>query len=794
VVLISAEPGFGKSRLTETLVERVAAEPHVRLRYFCSPYHQDTALYPVIAQLERAAGFIHGDEPATRLAKLRALLDATIPSMEDVALIAALHGLTSVDLTASVGLSPQIKKDKTIQALLRQVESLSHVQPVLMTIDDLHWMDPSSHELLDGLIQRIPEFQAPWAGQPHVTALMLSRLDRRETATMVASVAGSVRLPTEVVGEIAERTDGVPLFVEELTKAVLESNAQSEATLSTVLHLGSSVPATLHASLVARLDRLGMAAKAVAQTGAAIGRDFEYGLLARTAGLPEPQLQEALEHLTNSGLLLARGMPPRSSYSFKHALVQDAAYGTLLRGRRQRLHGRIAASIEDRFPEIALKEPARLAQHCEAAGLPAKAVGYWLKAGRNALAGSAMAEAVAQLRKGLAVLSSLPDDSSRQQHELDLQTVLSLALTATKGYSAEDASETVNRARTLAEQLGRPEYLIPLLVGQRTIHVARSEHRFALAIGEQLEQIGEARNDAAARLLGRYSQGVSRLWLGDFTTARSFLEQCMGLADPAHRTVGERSHDPYVVLLTWLGLSFVCLGYIDRARSWMDQALSEARRLRHAYTLAHVLCMANWLDWLIGTPLAHLEEYLALTTEHKFPFYLGWAQAFRGLQLAGAGQAAEGLVLLTQSLAQLRAIGSVVSTPQLFIWLAETNAMLAQPAETQVWLAEAAQFVATTDERFGEAELLHRIPGDLLSAAGDRLAAERHYHQAIAIAERQNAKLFQMRASISLARLWNGDGRRDAARDLLTPVFQWFTEGHDSPDLTDAKILLDELS
>ena len=323
VVLISAEPGVGKSRLAEALAERIAAEPHTRLRYFCSPHHQDSALYPVIAQMERAAGFAHADAPAARLAKLQALLAATAPPMEDVALIAELHSLPSADLAPPLDVTPQRKKEKTFEALLRQVEGLSRQQPVLMMFDDLHWIDPSSRELLDRVIERVadwpvlllamfrPEFQPPWTGQPHVTMLTLARLDRRDTAAMVANVAGNAALPAEIVEEIAERTDGVPLFVEELTKAVLESGAQAPAALSSVPHPALSVPATLHASLMARLDRLGPAAKEVAQTGAAIGREFGYELLASVTDLPEPQLREALDRLTNAGLLFVRGTPPQ---------------------------------------------------------------------------------------------------------------------------------------------------------------------------------------------------------------------------------------------------------------------------------------------------------------------------------------------------------------------------------------------------------------------------------------------------------------------------------------------------
>jgi predicted ATPase len=366
--LIAGEPGLGKSRLAEGLAERIAAEPHVRLGYFCSPRHQESALYPVIAKMERAAGFGHDDAPEQKLAKLQALLgyrqtdsNNDAPPLEDVALIAELHSLRSTDLVAPLDPragadTPQRKKEKTFKALLRHVEGLSRQQPVLMVFEDLHWIDPSSRELLDRMIERLanwpalliatfrPEFQPPWSGQPHATTLTLARLDRRDTAAMVENVAGNAALSAEIVREIAERADGVPLFVEELTKAVLESGTQATTALSAIPNLALSVPATLQTSLMARLDRLGKTAKDVAQKGAVIGREFGYDLLTSIADLPEPQLREALDRLTNSGLLLARGTPPQSSYTFKHSLVQHTAYTTLLRGRRQQLDARIAAT------------------------------------------------------------------------------------------------------------------------------------------------------------------------------------------------------------------------------------------------------------------------------------------------------------------------------------------------------------------------------------------------------------------------------------------------------------------
>jgi hypothetical protein len=653
VVLISAEPGVGKSRLAEALAEQIAAEPYIRLRWFCSPHHQDSALYPVIAQMERAAGFAHGDAPEVRLTKLQALLAAAKPPGEDVALVAELHGLPSAGLAPPLDLTPQRRKEKTFEMLLRQVEALARQRPVLMVFDDLHWIDPSSRELLDRLIERVtdwpvlllalfrPEFQPPWSGQPQVTMLTLARLNRQGTAAMVSSVAGNAALPPEIVAEITERTDGIPLFVEELTKAVLEAGPQAPAALSAMPHPGLSVPATLHASLMARLDRLGPAAREVAQAGAAIGREFGYELLACIIDLPAPQLREALDRLSGAGLVFVRGTPPEASYLFKHALVQDAAYGSLLRGRRQSLHRRIAAALEERFPEIVAAQPALLAQHCQAAGLVEQAVGYWLKAGQQALARSAMVEAIAQLRKGLDTLAGLPDGSSRQQQELDLQAALGSALGSAKGHGAVEVGEALARARALAEQLDRSERLASLIVGQWAFHFVRSEPGQALLLAQQLEKFGEARANIAAQLEGHRVHGLTRCYLGQFVVARDLFERCHGLSDPVHRTIrGGQSYEPYATMLGYLAVCLTYLGYIDQARSRMNEALFEARRLGHAYTLAFVLLQATWMDLITRCAelQQHVEEVLTLSTEHGFGYHFVTATRYHGHSLNMQGQ------------------------------------------------------------------------------------------------------------------------------------------------------------
>jgi len=512
--------------------------------------------------------------------------------------------------------------------------------------------------------------------------------------------------------------------------------------------------------------------------------------------MSKAQLDDALARLVAAELIFQRGTPPDAEYTFKHALVQDAAYSTLLRSRRVQLHARIVATLEDHFAENVAAQPALLAHHCAEAGLADKAVVYRLKAGQQAMARSAMTEAVAQLQKGLDELAGLPDGPRRQQQELGLRVALASALAATKGYSATDVGETIARAHALAEQIDRPEHLVPLIYGQYAFHVIRSEHKRALLLAEQIERIGETRDDVVTQLQGRRAQGATRYFLGDFVAARALLEQCHGLCEPMHRATGAGlSADPYAMTLAQLALTLVPLGYINQARMRFSEALSEARRHRHALTLANVLVRANVFDWFVRAAEAqqHAEELLVLSTEHDFPLFVGWATALRGWGLVTLGEAREGLVLLKRGLTAVRATGAVASTPRQYMWLAEAYAVLGQPLEGLDHLAQAAEIIETKEERALEAEV-HRLRGNLLRATGDRSAAEQSYHWALAIAKRQSAKLWELRAAVSLARLWQDEGKRAEARELLAPIHDWFTEGFDTPALQDAKALLDELA
>ena len=611
VVLISGEPGIGKSRIAETIVERLGGEPHTRLRYFCSPYHQDSALYPSIAQLERAAGFRREDAAEQRLAKLEAVLaQGTNDLSEVVPLLADLLSIPTGDRYPALNLTPQKRKEKTLHAQLAQLEGLVARQPVLMVWEDVHWSDPTTRESLDLLIDRVPtlrvlviltfrpEFTAPWIGRSHVTMLTLNRLPRRQGAEIIAFVTGGKALPKEIADQIVDRTDGVPLFIEELTKTVVESGIVAEAGGRYAVARPMAplaIPTSLHASLLARLDRLAPT-REVAQIGAALGRSFSHELLSAVAGIPQQRIDDALGQLVTAELIFRRGTPPDAEYSFKHALVQDAAYSTLLRSSRQQLHARIAMTLENHFPEIAAAEPSILAQHCTEAGLAEKAISYWLKAGQQSIARCAMTEAVAQLRKGLDLLSSIADETARREQELDLQITLGPALMAAKGLAAPEPGEALARARYLCELLARPQQLGMVLRGQFLFGVVRGELDQAEQHAEEMLHLGEARNDAMWACFGSLSSGNTRHFTGKLLDARANLENALSLWDPTFRRFSPSPEDTYVQILIFLSRTLLYLGYVDQARLRRDEALAEARRLS-PYNLVFALCFAWYGDW-----------------------------------------------------------------------------------------------------------------------------------------------------------------------------------------------------
>jgi class 3 adenylate cyclase/predicted ATPase len=797
VVLISGEPGIGKSRIAAALAGRLHAEPHLRLRYFCSPYHQDSALYPFVDQLERASGFARDDMPAAKLEKLETLLARAAPPDEDVAFLADLLSLPDSERHPLPSLSPQRKKERTLEALIRQLEGLARRQPVVMVLEDAHWIDPTSRELLDLAVERVrslpvllivtfrPEFQPPWTGQPQVSVLTLNRLDRRDRTALVAQIAGGKALPEEVVAQIADRTDGVPLFVEELTKSVLESGVPLVG-----------IPTTLHDSLMARLDRLA-SVRLVAQIGAAIGREFPYPLLRAVSRLPEDELQAALARLVTSELVFQRGTPPDAVYAFKHALVQDAAHGSLLRGTRQQLHAQIAEALETHSPELVDSQPELLAQHYAEAGLVEKSVASWDKAARRSAARSAIAEAAAQFQKALDQLALLPDTPERQRQELDLRSGLGAVLLAVKGYAAPETGHASARARELWEQLGSPSEFLRVPFGQSRFHAMRGEYDLALRLDEDLLRLSRQRNDSGGLVLGHTSAGNNLWFVGRFASSRSHLEEVLALYDPiSHRSlVHQAGYHPQLASQAILGIVLYCLGYPEQASAWSSAAIAEARSLAHPPSLASSLVLGAFPPLLGGDDSVlgeRAEQLVAVTTEQGFAFWGAAGTVYRGWVKVKNGDVAEGISLLRSGSSAYRATGAETAVPYFLALLARACKIAGQVQEAVTRLDDALQIVERTGERWFAAEL-NRHKGQLLLRQGHTEAAEELYCKALSIAREQEAKLWQLRAAASLARLRRDQGRPAEARDLLAPVYGWFTEGFDTADLKEAKALLDEL-
>jgi TolB-like protein/class 3 adenylate cyclase/tetratricopeptide (TPR) repeat protein len=801
VVLVTGEPGIGKSRMATALVERLQAEPHLCLRYFCSPYHQNSALFPFIDQLARAAGFASEDPPAVKLEKLEGLLARAAAPDDDVALLADLFSLPASGRHPLPNLSPQRKKERTLEALIHRLEGLARRQPVVMVFEDAHWIDPTSRELLDLVVDRVcnlpvlllvtfrPEFQAPWTGQPQVTMLALSRLDRRERTALVAQIAGGKALPGEVVAQIVDRTDGVPLFIEELTKSVLESRLLREEPDRYVLDRAVplfAIPTTLHASLLARLDRLA-SVRHVAQIGAAIGREFSYELLRAVSGIPAEELQASLARLVASELVFQRGTPPDAVYTFKHALVQDAAHDSLLRSSRQRLHAQIAEALETHSPELMDSQPEVFAQHYAEAGLVEKSAACWGKAGHRSAARAAMAEAAAQLQKGLDQLALLPDTPERRRQELEFCSALGAVLLTVKGGGAAEVGHAYARARELWEQLGSPLEYVRIAYGQSRYHATRGDIDLAQRLDEDLLRVSRQRNNSTGLVLGYLSSGRNLMFAGRFASARSRLEKVLALYDPvAHGSlVHQIGNYPQTLSQAILGIVLFCLGYPDQALKRSSAAIAEARKLAHPPSFAQSLAYGARLHSHNGDNAALDEragQLIAVATEQSFPEWRGYGVIYRGWAKVKNGDVAEGISLLRSGCTALHGPTREMGSPDFMAFLANACEIAGKPEEAVSLLDDALEIVGRLGGHYFAAEL-NRHKGRLLLCRGQAEAAEELYRKALAIAEKQEAKLWELRAATSLAQLWGDQGRRQEARDLLAPAYGWFTEGFDTPDL-----------
>jgi class 3 adenylate cyclase/predicted ATPase len=820
VVLLSGEPGIGKSRLTAALLERVANEPHTRLRYFCSPQRTDSALYPIISQMERAARFAHDDTVQVKLDKLDALLTQSSTPPGDAALFSEMLSLPNDGRYPVLELTPQQRRQKTLEALFAQVETIARESPVLMVLEDAHWTDPTSLEAFGRTMDRIkslrvllivtyrPEFEPPWIGRPYVAALTLNRLGEREIAAIIDGLTGDTPLPESVRQDIAERTDGIPLFIEEMTRAVLEAESESDArkTTSAVPSSTLAVPASLHASLMARLDRLGPA-KEVAQIGAAIGREFSHALLAAVAIKDEKALQSALDALKRAGLLLRQGVPPSASYLFKHALIQDAAYGTLLREPRRALHARIAEALESGFADAAKNQPEILARHCTEAGQIEKAANLWGEAGQRSLERSALVEATAQFTQGLDLIARLPATPALRREQIKLQVALITPLIHVKGHAAAETKAAVERARFLIEQsesLGEPLedslILFVVLWGSWVNKYVAFDGKANRELAAQFLALAQTQKSDGPRMIGHRLVGTSALQAGEIAQARMHYDHALKLYDPSkHRYLASRfGQDVRVATLSYRALALWVLGYPDAAMSDAESAIRDARETGQAVSLMYALMMASLTQLLCGayaTAQAIIEELVALADEKRAVLWRSCCTMMQGQLLLMSGKAPAAIQTIDAGLSAFRSTGATLFVPNFLSWLITAYAEAGRPDDARHCVGEALALVETGGEKWLEAEI-NRIAGEVarLSPERDTAKAEVDFEHALSVARQQQAKSFELRASMSLARLWRDQGKVQQARELLAPVYGWFTEGFDTRDLKEARALLEQLA
>lgn len=815
-VVLSGEPGIGKSHISLALEERLQAEPLITVRQFCSAHHTNSALYPFIRQLERAARFERGDSPAEKFAKLEKLLLRSGADPDRVVVpLANLLSLPTNDRYGVPELSPQKRKEMTLAALLAQFDGLAARQPVLVIIEDVHWADPTSLELLTLALEQLPrlpvlllitarpEFTPPWPGHAHVTTVSLTRLNRRNGAALIDRVTAGKALPEEVMDQILARTDGVPLFVEELTKTVLETGLLQERGDHYVLQRplpSMAIPTTLQASLMARLDRLAPV-REVAQIAAVIGREFSHEMLSIVAGLPKERLEEALAQLVRSELIFCRGQVPQAVYTFKHALVRDAAYSGVLKTRRAALHATIADAFEQRFPEIVEAQPETLAHHLAEAGLFEKAEAYWLQAGKKAAMRSANLEAIAHLQRGIEASSHRPDGAPKDRLELDFQFALGPCLIATQGPASNKSMATFARARELCERLGDPPEQLQVMFWLTTASVIRGELPVAQETIAALLHLAEARGDRPALLNAMRGHAMIRLFMGHLTIAREVLEQAVEAFEMsseedrlAARVAGQDAGVADLALMSW---PLWLLGYADTAIIRMNAAIQRADAIAHPHSQAYASYYACILHALRGeflTAQGHAERCITLSEQHGFKQWR-LARAVRGICVASLDRSPSALGEIRAALDEYRGAGYQLAITALYVLLCPP---LLNGHDYDAALELIQQGLATAgrnSERILEAEL-YRLKARVLLVRGEPdLEAEAHslLDQALNTARSQHAKTLELRAAMDRAALWIDQGRREEALNFLAPIYASFTEGFETQELKQAKTLLDRL-
>lgn len=814
VALLCGEAGIGKSRVCEVFLERISAKPHVTIRYQCAPHHANSPFYPIIEQIQHAADIKRGDAPEAKLEKLRVALaesDASTPA--DMRSLAALLSIPTDELPAQ-DLTPQRRKDLTIAALIRHILSLARDQPLVVELADAHWADSSTLELFSRIIASIkaeqvfvlisfrPEFFPQWLNEPHVTMLRLDRLGREQIEAMIFDVAGQRTLPSEMYTQIVSKTDGVPLFVEELTKSVLESGLLEGAgdQLASAGPLPPlAIPTTLLGSLTARLDRLGPV-KEIAQVGAAIGREFSYRLLAAVAPLSGPQLQAALAQLAAPELIFVRGEPPDSTYVFKHALVQDAAYSTLVRSKRQLLHRRIADALEQGFPETVETQPELLAHHLLQAGLTERAIDYLRKAGQRTIERSANAEAIRHLTQALELLQSRPEGPARRRAALGLEVMLSQAMIAVHGYAARKTADVLLRAKDLIDDLTEPAQKLIILYGIWAGHYVGGEvAKQTDAAGEFLKE-AERNNDTAARSVAHRIMGTTYATKGEFAAALPHLEQARALYAPQHGAPLQYQYgqDIGAAALCYLSWALWHLGSVDQASRVAADAVKRAEELSHPHTQAFTICHARGMIDIFRRSSEGMRSYagsvVSLCREHGLSHWMACGRILEGWATANEGEIDRGLQLLRAGVAAWREAGARLWLPLFLVLEAQACNKAGRNEAALGAIEQAIAFSEETGEHWCLAEIL-RIKAGLLSAterASDQV--EILLARSLAIARSQQARCWELRAACDLALLWQSKGRAIEALHLLQPIHAQFTEGFDSADLRRGKEILDRLA
>jgi class 3 adenylate cyclase/DNA-binding winged helix-turn-helix (wHTH) protein/predicted ATPase len=814
VVLLSGEAGIGKSRLVQAFTEHLAGEAHTRIECYGSPYYQQSAFYPLIAQMQWRLRLRWDDPPQEQLRTLEEALASSGFALEEVVpLFAALLSLPLPDRYPPLALTPQRQKQKTLEALLAWLLQEAERQPVCFVMEDLHWVDPSTLEFLSLLIEQVPtarllvllvfrpDFRPPWALRSYLIPLAVGRLSRRQVETMTEKVTGGKALPAEVLRHVVAKTDGVPLFVEELTKMILESGLVKEQEGQYAL-MGPlpvlAIPATLHDALMARLDQW-EAAKPVAQLGAVVGREFVYEVLQAVWPGEKDTLQQGLAQLVDAELLYQRGLLPHARYVFKHALIQEAAYQSLLRSTRQQYHQQIAQVLEARFSDIHEIQPELLAHHYTEAGLNAQAIPYWQQAGQRAVERSANVEAISHFVKGLEVLRTLPESPECTQHELTLQLAMGEPLSMLKGYTAPEVEQTYSRARELCQHVGDGLQRFTALAGLTRFYRSRMELKTAQELGIQLLELAQSMQ-APAYLLNAYSEQGMTMWhRGEFTSALDHLERGIAHHNPQkHRSHALSYGYPVMSCLSYTARTLWFLGYPDQALRKSHEALTLARQLPQPYTLASALHFAaSFHMWRREVQLVQecAEATIELSRKHGFMRWLAGGLVRRGWALAKMGWVEEGIRQLCQGMAAWWEMGTKNGVVQHLTMLADAYKTGGQAEVGLRMLTEALAMVHTGEERCYDAEL-YRLRGELLLESGYKRRfgeAEESFWQALDIARYQNAKSLELQTVMSLCSLWQKQGKRAEACQRLTEIYSWFTEGFDTPNLREAKALLEAL-